>query len=137
MKVIIAGSRSCTDYSLLEEAIRESGFEITQVICGGAEGADDLGRVWAKINHIPIKPYLVKKQDWKEYGNYAGNLRNIEMAKDADALIALWDGKSTGTKHMISTMNQYQKLGYVHPIFSLQEQKEIKEKNHPKTGFFN
>jgi len=53
MKVIIAGSRTCTDYSLLEEAIRESGFEITTVLCGGAKGADILGKQWA-INNMEI-----------------------------------------------------------------------------------
>ncbi len=31
MKTIIAGSRTITDFSLVEQAITESGFEITKV----------------------------------------------------------------------------------------------------------
>lgn len=33
----------------------------------------------------------------------AGCIRNTEMAMNADTLVAFWDGKSHGTKHMIST----------------------------------
>ena len=43
MKTIIAGSRSITDIQLLYDAIRESGFQITEVVCGEARGADRLG----------------------------------------------------------------------------------------------
>ena len=32
---------------------------------------------------------------------YAGPIRNEEMAEVSDALIAFWDGKSRGTKSMI------------------------------------
>ena len=137
MKVIIAGSRTCTDYSLLEEAIRESGFEITTVLCGGAKGADILGKQWAINNmEISIDSFPVNSIDWQIHGSYAGNLRNIEMAREADALIALWDGKSTGTKHMIETMKLYEKLIYVKPV-PISIKNTIKEhKNHPKTGFF-
>lgn len=39
--------------------------------------------------------------DWDKHGKSAGYKRNEEMARNADALIAFWDGKSKGTKHMI------------------------------------
>ena len=32
----------------------------------------------------------------------AGMVRNAEMAKCSDALIAFWDGESSGTRHMIN-----------------------------------
>jgi len=45
----------------------------------------------------------------------AGPKRNEQMANDADALIAFWDGKSKGTKNMIDAAN---KLGlYVIIVF--------------------
>lgn len=134
MKVIIAGSRSCTDYALLEKAIEESGFEITQVIYGGAQGADLLGKQWAIKNNISFETFL---PDWNQFGNYAGNLRNVEMAKEADALIALWDGKSTGTEHMILTMKIYKKRNYVKLIPIKRDHCEKVPENTPKTGFFN
>jgi len=40
--------------------------------------------------------------DWKNLGKSAGIKRNEVMASYADALVAVWDGKSPGTKHMIS-----------------------------------
>ena len=47
MKVIIAGSRDITDYSLVCRAISESKFDITEVISGTARGVDTLGEKWA------------------------------------------------------------------------------------------
>jgi hypothetical protein len=38
---------------------------------------------------------------WEIYGKMAGYLRNLEMAKIADAVVLFWDGKSKGTKHML------------------------------------
>lgn len=134
MKVIIAGSRTCTDYSFLESAIKESGFEITAVYCGGAKGADDLGLAWAEANKIIC---VFCNPEWWKYGNYAGNLRNIDMGKQADALIALWDGKSTGTKHMITTMKIYEKPVFVKRMPLKQKSMKKEYSKHLKTGFFN
>ena len=40
---------------------------------------------------------------WDKYGRGAGFKRNVAMAKNGDVLLALWDGKSKGTAHMIVT----------------------------------
>jgi hypothetical protein len=99
MKTIIAGSRSINEYALVERAIRESGFSIKEVVSGGAAGADQLGEKWARKNGIPVKPFPA---DWERYGKTrAGFIRNSQMARYADALIAVWDGKSSGTADMI------------------------------------
>lgn len=98
MKTIIAGSRDCFDTVALLEAIRESQFTITVVVSGTAKGVDQLGEAWAKANGIRIKKF---RPDWDRYGLSAGPIRNREMAEYAEALIALWDGKSKGTKNMI------------------------------------
>jgi SLOG family YspA-like protein len=101
MKVIIAGSRSITDLSTVIRAIVNSGFKITEEVCGCANGVDVLGSQWADINKIPIKHFPAK---WDLHGRSAGYVRNQEMAKYADALVAVWDGKSKGTGHMIDIM---------------------------------
>lgn len=98
MRTIIAGGRSITEYKLVEEAIEESGFKISCVICGLAKGVDLLGAEWAINNDIDVEYFPA---DWENHGRSAGIIRNIEMAKMADAVIAIWDGKSRGTKHMI------------------------------------
>lgn len=98
MKVIIAGSRSADDYYELLTAITLAEFTIDEVVSGGARGADKLGERFALSSDIPIRKFI---PDWNRYGKSAGFRRNIEMADYADALIALWDGNSRGTNHMI------------------------------------
>jgi hypothetical protein len=102
MRVIIAGSRSIKNYDIVEKAVRDSGFEITQIISGGAGGVDELGEQFAARYNIPISYFLA---NWVAYGRSAGMIRNTDMAKNADALIAIWDGKSVGTKDMIDKAN--------------------------------
>ena len=98
MKVIIAGSRGITDYNTVLNAIDKSGFMITEVVSGTAKGVDQLGERWARENRIQIKRFPAQ---WDRYGKSAGYRRNEEMAHYADALIAIWDGQSRGTSHMI------------------------------------
>lgn len=98
MKTIIAGSRTILNYWEVEKSVKDSGFLISEVVCGGANGVDSLGRKWGKNNQIPVKEFLA---NWNQFGKRAGYLRNEQMAEYADALIAVWDGKSKGTKHMI------------------------------------
>ena len=114
MKVILAGSRSITDMDALDVAIHESEFEITEVVSGHAAGVDTLGEQWAEINNIPIKLF---PPDRKRYGRpHAAFVRNKQMGDYAEALIALWDGKSHGTKHMIDYATKKGIKVYVHRI---------------------
>lgn len=73
---------------------------VPTIVSGGARGADKLGEVYAKDNGYNLRIFPA---DWNTHGYKAGFLRNEEMAEYADALAAFWDGKSRGTKHMIST----------------------------------
>ena len=98
MKTIIAGSREITDYKIIRRAIKKSGFKITEVVSGTARGVDTLGEEYAEKHNIPIKQFSA---DWDRYKNAAGHMRNVEMSQYAQALIAIWDGKSPGTKNMI------------------------------------
>ncbi len=107
-KVIIAGSRGFTDKKFL---FNRAGWwygslpstpEII-VVSGGAAGADKLGEQWAKFMDFPVHHYPVLAADWEKHGAKAGMLRNVEMAKVGDVLLAFWDGVSKGTKQMINT----------------------------------
>lgn len=99
MKVVICGSRSILDPEIVAEAIQESGFDITEVISGGAVGVDSLGAQWAIQNNKKVIRML---PDWKSYGKMAGLARNSLMVEEADAVIAIWDGKSRGTMDTIT-----------------------------------
>lgn len=101
MKTIIAGTRDITDYELVLTAIGQSGFAITEVVSGCAKGVDTLGEDWARIHKIPVKPFPAAWRPNGKFDKAAGIKRNIDMGNYADALIAVWDGKSSGTGHMI------------------------------------
>lgn len=99
MRVIIAGSRDLPNgMARVEKAIERAGFKITEVVSGNAPGVDRLGEFWAKTWNIPC---TVMPADWEKHPKTAGTLRNTAMANYADALIAVWDGISPGTKNMI------------------------------------
>lgn len=103
MKVIVAGSRGVTDYALVERAIHESGFDVTEVVSGTARGVDRLGERWAAEHGIPVAPFPAQWKVGSKQNFGAGLLRNAMMADYADALVAIWDGESRGTKHMIAS----------------------------------
>ncbi len=100
MKVIIAGGRDIFFYDALEKAIETCPFkdEITEVVYGGATGVDRMGKCWANEHSIPVKTF---NADWASYGKAAGPIRNGQMAEYADALILIWDGKSSGSGDML------------------------------------
>ena len=98
MKVIIAGGRDITDYSLVLSALAESGFIPTEIVSGMAPGVDTLAVQYAQENNLPLQQFWA---EWNFYGKSAGPIRNRKMAEYGDALIAIWDGESRGTKNMI------------------------------------
>lgn len=100
MNVIIAGSRDFNNYELLKKECDTylSTYKNVVIISGGARGADSLGERYAKERGYEIDRYPA---NWDEFGKSAGYIRNTEMADNADILIAFWDYKSKGTKHMI------------------------------------
>jgi hypothetical protein len=122
VKVIIAGSRDITDMAVLLAALGASPWAdsddcllydgaMTEVVSGTARGVDTLAIEWAVINWFPWKEFPA---DWERHGKAAGYIRNRQMAEYADALLAIWDGKSRGTKNMIETMEKLGKPVYVY-----------------------
>jgi hypothetical protein len=106
MKVIIAGSRDFNDYNELCkfcDHVLQNQKEI-EVVSGTAKGADQLGEKYATERGYTIKQFPA---DWDKHGRSAGYIRNEEMAKYADALIAFWNGNSKGTEHMINLAKKY------------------------------
>jgi hypothetical protein len=112
MKVIIAGSRTMLDPKHIESAVKDSQFDITEIVSGTARGADFLGELYGEYYGIPVKRFPA---DWDMYGKAAGYKRNQQMADYADALILVWDGKSRGSGHMLEIAKRkglkiYQKI---------------------------
>lgn len=98
MKVLVCGSRTIDDPAAVSRAVEQSGIRPTQIISGGARGVDRLASEYAAAKGIEFIEYLA---DWYRYGKRAGFIRNYAMVGAADAVIAVWDGTSSGTKHSI------------------------------------
>ena len=101
-RVIIAGGRDFHDttwsYKKLDRLLQSRQDEDIVIVSGTANGADKVGESYAvsrghKLNRFPA--------DWNKFGKSAGYKRNQQMAENAEALVAFWDGQSKGTKHMI------------------------------------
>ena len=111
MKTLIAGSRDIQDYTILQAAIKDSGFKITKVISGGARGVDTLAIRWAIQNQIDC---IIRPAKWDIWGKKAGYVRNTFMVGEASQVITIWDGKSKGTKHIIDIVKEQNKKLFIY-----------------------
>jgi hypothetical protein len=115
MIVAIVGDREVTDYSLVDKAIEQSGFEVTEVVSGGARGVDSLAERWARDHNIPCKVFkadwnnlrapgaVIKVNKWrKKYNANAGFARNQDIVDYAEAVIAIQpNGPTSGTQDTV------------------------------------
>ena len=95
-RVIIAGSRSFSNYELLREHCLFMFQEKMRthrviIVSGHAQGADTLGERFAKEQGLTVELHPAK---WRALGKAAGMIRNAEMARASDALIAFWEAKA-------------------------------------------
>ena len=104
-RVIIAGGRDFDDYEYMSTKLNELfkdpntfNNKTIKIISGMAKGADFLAIRYADENKLTK---IIFPANWKVYHRIAGFLRNNDMLSIATHLIAFWDGKSSGTKHMI------------------------------------
>ena len=105
MRIIIAGSRDFDNFSYLQDIVFQFAEDLgidpddIEIVCGEARGADLLGRKSGERYGLQIHSYPA---DWDKHGKSAGYRRNVQMAENADALIAFHMNKSKGTQHMIN-----------------------------------
>lgn len=121
LRIIVAGGRDFKDYNLLSNTIMQyledvddtgivSNPKQVKFISGTARGADSLGEQFAYTWGYDVVRF---QADWDTHGKSAGYRRNAEMAIYASengndgVLIAFWDGRSRGTKHMIDLAKRY------------------------------
>lgn len=114
LRVLVAGSRTVTNYKLTENAIELafSGLRLTKAeredvvfISGLAlEGPDNHAITYCRKNGNRLEGYPAK---WNELGKRAGMVRNAEMAKVINYGVVVYDGKSKGTKNMIELLNKH------------------------------
>ena len=96
MKTAIVGSRSIVSADIAKYIPEGT----TEIISGGARGADTLAREYAQKNNIKLTEFL---PEYNLYKRGAPLKRNIQIIESADIVVALWDGHSRGTKHVIDS----------------------------------
>jgi hypothetical protein len=114
--VAVSGSRGIKG-KVADELVKKA-FEsfrwkdkITKVIHGAAEGIDQAADSYCR------QIWVVEKfpADWERDGKTeAGMIRNLLMLNMCDAVIAIWDGVSPGTKQMIESARQSNVPVFVH-----------------------
>ena len=94
MRVAVIGSRTLH----LENLRDYLPDETTEIVSGGAKGIDADAKKYALDNEIVLTEFL---PDYQRYGRGAPLKRNIQIVEYADMVLAVWDGKSRGTKFVI------------------------------------
>lgn len=113
MKLAIIGGRDFGDYDLLRRTISRHFWEfgnpfflVTEIVSGGAKGADSLGTRFAREQDLKLTEYL---PDWEKYGKRAGFIRNEDIIKNSDFVLAFWDSVSKGTGNSLSIAKRLKK----------------------------
>lgn len=104
IRLIIAGGRDFEDYDFLKKEVSLfiSGLgdlSDIEIVSGGAKGVDAMGERFASETGLET---TVFPADWATFGRAAGPKRNREMADYSTHLLSFWNGRSKGTKSMIS-----------------------------------
>lgn len=94
MKLLIAGSRSITDFDISPYIPKDTEY----IISGDAKGVDKLAEAYAdkmKLSKIIMRP------QYSLYKRGASLKRNQIMVDMCDRVLVFWDGHSRGTKYTI------------------------------------
>lgn len=114
-RLAIIGSRGFVDYALLwrtmetyflTEGPEGCRWDVTDVISGGAKGADSLAARFAKEAGLSLVEFI---PDWEKHGKRAGFLRNEDIVAAADMVLVFWDGVSKGTGNSLSIAKRLKK----------------------------
>lgn len=109
IKLAVVGSRDFNDYELFKSCvdiyITQLGG-VSEIISGGAKGADTMAERYARENNIPI---TILKPDWKTQGKGAGLLRNTDIIINSTHVIAFPTKTSKGTRDSIRKAKLYDK----------------------------
>lgn len=98
MRVLVCGGRHFCNQAWVNKTLNEI-RGITEIINGGATGADHCAREWAKAHGVALRTF---QAEWSRHGKRAGPLRNIRMILEGkpDLVVAFPGGR--GTKHMVT-----------------------------------
>ncbi len=104
-RVVVAGSRNFKDYDRLAGELDKflKGKKNVTIVSGTARGADRMGEQYAAEHGYKTDQFPA---EWGKYHKGAGPIRNLQMVKTADAVVAFWDNESSGTKNIVDCARQ-------------------------------
>jgi hypothetical protein len=102
--IAIVGSRTYPKLELVKKFVEDLD-DTTSIVTGGARGVDQAAEDAALNRGLSVR---VIKADWERYGRGAGVIRNTQIVKVADEVVAFWDQESKGTE---DTINKARKAG--------------------------
>ena len=99
-RVLVCGGRNYDDVRTFVSTLDSihNDRKITQIIHGGARGADSLADTWGELTGVPVKCFPA---NWKSLGRVAGPIRNSLMLEEGkpDLVVAFPGG--FGTANMV------------------------------------
>lgn len=93
MRLAVIGSRTFTNYTQMTKCL-SSKNEVDAIITGDASGADELAQKYALDHNLSVETYPNDK---------------LAIVNRCDAVIAFWDGRSTGTQDMLNLAKKMNK----------------------------
>jgi hypothetical protein len=98
LKVAVIGSRNAEGFDInrIGEHLPE---QCTQIISGGAAGVDSAAELYALEHGIAFRKIL---PDYGQHGRRAPIVRDTQIVREAELVLAFWDFRSRGTSFTIS-----------------------------------
>lgn len=97
MKIAIVGSRDYPDLQAVVDYVKGLPSD-TVIVSGGAGGVDTAAERAAKSVGMATEIF---RADWKRFGKVAGFMRNHDIVRAADRVVAFHHKESRGTAHTI------------------------------------
>jgi len=110
MRIAIVGSRDYPRMDLVAAYVHRDLVPGTVIVSGGARGVDRIAAESARTRGLEVVEHFA---DWDTHGRSAGFIRNGDIVKDSDQVVAFWDGESRGTRDTITKARKAGKLAWI------------------------
>lgn len=102
-RVCVSGSRNYRHLENIDLFLRSLPSS-TVLVHGGAPGVDEYTNQAGRRRGLTVEVVLPR---WEKFGRAAGPIRNREMVRSCDYLVAFWDGTSRGTASAIKAAKEF------------------------------
>jgi hypothetical protein len=97
LKIAVIGSRKADPIKICS-ILNQLPAGCSEIVSGGARGVAQAAKKSAKklgVKFTSVRP------NYRKYGKVAPLIRNLSIIDSSDCVLAIWDGKSKGTRQAI------------------------------------